>query len=315
MDTLSDRSSIEESIVVPPGILSTCHGTNRRSNEVKTEQTDDHGRRRIVSMLISSPEQPSGPGQDPSTLCTAPSETVVASAQEDDGLPRRRPISGSGGPQAAVVDFAQLAEHHDAVEANSEKRNTGIGVARSPDKEPTEEYHSSDRSSTIFKRLSYVARSFVGSRRGRSSTSNDGQSIRYSVQSRPSHDGYDFSGYPDAKISRKRDSRVIPKSWKFLGIDGPGVGDAVSNVANKLRPRNFRDMYEKAKIKQQKIKRSNTAQLIFRYTFYVLLVATVYLLLIGLPLWRGLVWYMYILFEKHLVLKAGLTITFGLGFL
>ncbi|KAL8750616.1 MAG: hypothetical protein Q9184_006366 [Pyrenodesmia sp. 2 TL-2023] len=114
---------------------------------------------------------------------------------------------------------------------------------------------------------------------------------------------------------RRKDSLAVPKSWRFLGIDGPGLGDTVSTVTNKIRNTNFRDMYEKAKVKQETIQRSKTGQTIFQYSFYFLLIATFYLVFVGLPLWRGFVWYIYIVFQKHLVLKAGLTITFGIGFL
>ncbi|KAL8712682.1 MAG: hypothetical protein Q9220_003214 [cf. Caloplaca sp. 1 TL-2023] len=166
-----------------------------------------------------------------------------------------------------------------------------------------EENHTSKRSSRFVARLSKVATGLGGGRRsifgGRQSFS----------------DGHDVEDYPSSKKMRKRDSKAIPKSWITLGISGSGLGNAASNVANKLHTTNFRVMYEKAKVRQQKIQRSRTGQLIFKYTFYLFLVASVYLGLVGLPLWRGAVWYMYILFQKHLVLKAGLAITFGLAFL
>ncbi|KAL8953330.1 MAG: hypothetical protein Q9222_000792 [Ikaeria aurantiellina] len=167
----------------------------------------------------------------------------------------------------------------------------------------SEEHHASTRSSRFVARLSTVAHS-LGS--GRASIGSSRQSFT---------DSFDVEDHPSNKRMRKRDSKAIPKSWITLGISGSGVGDAVSNAAHRLHNTNFREMYEKAKVRQQKIKRSRTAQLMFKYTFYFFLVASVYLGLVGLPLWRGLVWYMYIVFQKHLVLKAGLTITFGIGFL
>ncbi|KAL8886239.1 MAG: hypothetical protein Q9192_006519 [Flavoplaca navasiana] len=158
----------------------------------------------------------------------------------------------------------------------------------------------------VARRLSYVAQGIGGYR---ASVINNARSFRRSIF-RLSQESYDIENYHEPKPSSKRNSKAIPKSWRFLGIDEHTVGNAVHGVKS-----NVREMYDKAKVKQQQIKRSKTAQLIFRYTFYIVLISMVYLVFVGLPLWRGLVWYMYILFQKHLVLKAGLAITFGISFL
>lgn len=296
--------------MVPLGILSTCHGPHRRSYEARTGRLTDHGNRRVVSMIVGRTGHLDRPDEAPSTSSTVP---VVVSANEEESDSSRIER-----PPPAVVDFAPVFEK-DRDEADRDKRNTKLTFASIPEEEKKEEQDSSNRSSRIFRRLSYVARSFVGSHGDRRSGSIASRSPRHSnrlsVLFRPKYGSYDFESHASINKPRKRDSKAIPKSWRFLGIDTPGVADAVSNVTNKLRNPNWREMYQKAMVRQEKIRRSRSSQLIFKYTFYVLLVATVYLLLVGLPLWRGLVWYMYILFEKHLVLKAGLTITFGLGFL
>ncbi|KAL8835568.1 MAG: hypothetical protein Q9176_006845 [Flavoplaca citrina] len=160
--------------------------------------------------------------------------------------------------------------------------------------------------SRVARRLSYVAQG-IGSYRA--SVINNTRSFRRSIF-RLSQESYDIESYHEPKRSSKRNSKAIPKSWRFLGIDEHIVGHAVHGVKS-----NVREMYDKAKVKQQQIKRSKTAELIFRYAFYIVLISMVYLVFVGLPLWRGLVWYMYILFQKHLVLKAGLAITFGISFL
>ncbi|KAL9595430.1 MAG: hypothetical protein Q9219_006447 [cf. Caloplaca sp. 3 TL-2023] len=240
-------------------------------------------------------------------------ETIAASEKEDEAVFRHRPTSGDWRPPPVAIDFASPTEK-DVSEGEPGKRDTMLTIA-SVSEPRTEETGGSKRSSKFLNRLSYVARSIVSSRHGRPSISEAGQSVRHSVLFRPSNDSYGSEGQSFSQKRRRRDSKAIPKSWRFLGIDGAEVGDAVNNVTSKFRKSNFREMYEKAVVKQEGIKRSEAAQLIFKYTFYLILVATVYLLLVGLPLWRGFVWYMYILFQKHLVLKAGLTITFGIGFL
>ncbi|KAL8720938.1 MAG: hypothetical protein Q9225_002265 [Loekoesia sp. 1 TL-2023] len=329
MDSSGDQTPVEQNVVLPLGILSTCHGPHRRSYETRTGRLTGHGDGRVVSMIVGRTEHFNQPDQDsstsitvpqepvphlePSTTSTVPQESVTVSANEEE--------SGSAGierPPPVVVDFAPVFEKdRDAVDTN--KRHTKLTFASIPEEEAKQEQDSSNRSSRIFRRLSYAARSFVGSHGDRRSGSIASRSPRHSNRLsalfRPRYDSYDFESHASINKPRKRDSKAVPKSWRFLGIDTPGVADAVSNVTNKLRNPNWRDMYQKAMVKQEKTRRSRLSQLIFKYTFYVLLVATVYLLLVGLPLWRGLVWYMYILFEKHLVLKAGLTITFGLGFL
>ncbi|KAI4119399.1 MAG: hypothetical protein LQ345_000707 [Seirophora villosa] len=237
-------------------------------------------------------------------------------AEEDDQQSQSRPVSELSRPQPAAIDFAHFAEEDDVVnentEKNAEKRNTMLSTASCTGEDPGAGKRSSKRASTMFNRLSQ----FVGNRTGGPSMRNSGRaSFRQSVLFGSSIDDYDFEHHPFAEKRRKRDSKAIPKSWKFLGIVPPDMGDAVTAVTDKLRRSNFRDMYEKAKTKQARLRRSDRGQLIFKWTFYVILAATVYLLIIGMPLWPGGVWYLYVLFKKHLVLKAGMAITFGLSFL
>ncbi|KAL9025521.1 MAG: hypothetical protein Q9196_005672 [Gyalolechia fulgens] len=303
----------DASVVVPSGILSTCYGQNRRSYDPRARPLTSHGGRRVVSMITATPEHPSQQDQAPAIPLTPPSETIVTSDEQEESGPVPPIISDSERPQPAAIDFAQFVAKEGA-ETDREKQNITLVPPPVLPEATIEDRDTTNRSSAIFKRLSYVARSVVGNRFDRQSVIGDGRANRYSVFfRRPSYDSHYVKEEDDASKKNRRQSKAIPKSWKFLGIDGPGVEDALSNVKSKLRKSNFSDMYEKAKVKQDRIRRSEPAQLIFRYTFYLLLVATVYLLLVGLPLWRGLVWYLYILFKKHLVLKAGMAITFGVA--
>ncbi|KAL8921437.1 MAG: hypothetical protein Q9208_005763 [Pyrenodesmia sp. 3 TL-2023] len=310
MDTPGNRASI----LLPPGILSTCHGGHRLSYQAITEQPEGHGGRRAASMFINRPEQSSVSDHDSSAGDTPSPLAVVVSANEEDSQPQHRRVSDPVGPQPATIDFAQVAAEAEGVEAVSEKRKNRLTFVPPLDDDAPSTPRSSNRASTIFNRLSYVARSFVSSG-DRPSMSQDGKFGHQSTQSHPSRDSYDFEGHPAARRTRRNDSFAVPKSWRFLGIDGPGLGDTVSTVTNKIRNTSFRDMYDQAKVKQETLQRSETGQAIFKYSFYFFLIATFYLVFVGLPLWRGFVWYIYIVFQKHLVLKAGLTITFGIGFL
>ena len=307
---------MEESIRVPSGILSTCYRQNRRSYDIRSERTTDRGERRAISLIVERPEDlVEQSSRELSTSRSQSKEVPFPGFNHSGGSHARElPAYDLERPQPAVVDFAQLPDKI-GIEADTDRQAAGLTISSVPDVESTEEQDSPGRASAIFRRLSYIAQNVTGTRRDSRSGRSDRRSFRFSTLFRPSNDSHDSESFYGTEKRRKRESKLIPKSWRFLGIDNPGVAATVSDITNKLRNPNFRQMYEKAKVKQEKIKRSTTAQLIFRYTFYTLLLATVYLLLIGLPLWRGLVWYMYILFEKHLVLKAGLSITLGIGFL
>ncbi|KAL8784790.1 MAG: hypothetical protein Q9213_003770 [Squamulea squamosa] len=188
-------------------------------------------------------------------------------------------------------------------------RNSILSVFERPSRDSDTE--TTDMPSRILRRLSYVAQNMGGNR---ASIINGARSVRQWVF-RQSRDSDDMENDRGAWQKSNRNSKAIPKSWRFLGIDGPSIGDTVNNMTQKLRKSNIREMYGKAKIKQQQIKRSESGQLIFRYTFYTIIIAAGYLILVGMPLWRGAVLYLYILFQHYMVLKAGLAITFGIGFL
>lgn len=94
-----------------------------------------------------------------------------------------------------------------------------------------------------------------------------------------------------------------------------GVQNAVAAVLNTGRKSSLVEMYEKAKVRQTKIKRSPVAQYAFEYSFYLLIIAVVYFVLVGMPLWSGVVWYIYIVFMRYLVVPAGTAVFLGIGFL
>lgn len=94
-----------------------------------------------------------------------------------------------------------------------------------------------------------------------------------------------------------------------------GVQNAVAAVLNTGRKSSVAEMYEKAKVRQVKIKRSPAAQYAFEYFCYLLIVAFIYFVFVGRPLWDGVVWYIYIVFMRYLVVPAGTAAFLGIGFL
>ncbi|KAI4098906.1 MAG: hypothetical protein LQ339_006212 [Xanthoria mediterranea] len=362
---------MQQSVVLPPGILSTCHGIRRRpgslgiSFEHGTTDSQIYGRSNARpnsdtgTTYLAQPETipDHGPPTINARFAKPPtnSEKETPATQNHPELPRQQIASavvdfgqplgaegkyGGGTSKPATVGTASsVSEKEEIVDRLHPHRSSGIlnrlsFVARnitgpntnrtpSSSEENTSRNSNSsvpmaqipesdavEHSSRIAQRLSYVAQGLEGYR---ASVISSARSFRQSIF-RPSQESHDVEGYHEPKRSSKHNSKAIPKSWRFLGIDGHGIGSTVHDVTQSTKS-NICEMYEKAKIRQQQIKRSKMAQLIFRYTFYVLLVATVYLVLVGLPLWRGAVWYLYILFQKYMVLKAGLAITFGISFL
>lgn len=82
------------------------------------------------------------------------------------------------------------------------------------------------------------------------------------------------------------------------------VLDTVENVKQAIRRSSIYDVYEKAKKRGAELQRSTWAMKLFEYTFYLILVAFVYFVLIGVPLWKGAVWWLYWVFEHKFAIAG-----------
>lgn len=85
--------------------------------------------------------------------------------------------------------------------------------------------------------------------------------------------------------------------------------------ARSYRQTSIRNTFEVAKSRQEALQRSTAFQIIFQYTMYLLILASVYFILVGDPLWGGLVREIYVLFEHDLTFVGGSAIFVGLAFL
>ncbi|KAL8915890.1 MAG: hypothetical protein Q9208_008808 [Pyrenodesmia sp. 3 TL-2023] len=112
--------------------------------------------------------------------------------------------------------------------------------------------------------------------------------------------------------SRYSDINVLRRASIVVDNAVERVKDTVTNV---LRRSSLEEVYEKAKIRQLQLQRSNAAQKGFEYTFYLFLLAIVYFVFIGVPFWDGLVLTIYYIFDMKLVIPAGTAIFLGIGFL
>jgi hypothetical protein len=68
------------------------------------------------------------------------------------------------------------------------------------------------------------------------------------------------------------------------------------------------DVYENAKKRQLEIRRKRWVQIVFEYSFYLMLVVLVYFLIIGQPLWKGAYLSLYLAFKHKLNLNGSWSI-------
>jgi hypothetical protein len=91
------------------------------------------------------------------------------------------------------------------------------------------------------------------------------------------------------------------------------VQSRARRVSHSVRRSSIWDVYETAKRRGVEIQRKPWAMVVFEYAFYFFLVALVYFAIIGMPLWRGSVWWLHWLMENKFSLTAGFTIPLGVA--
>jgi hypothetical protein len=74
-------------------------------------------------------------------------------------------------------------------------------------------------------------------------------------------------------------------------------------------------VYEKAKQRSVQLQRSKIAQITFEYSIYAVLILLVYFVLIGVPLWRGAVYWLWWVVAHKFVIAGGFSITLGIALL
>ncbi|KAK6194021.1 hypothetical protein LQW54_011869 [Pestalotiopsis sp. IQ-011] len=91
------------------------------------------------------------------------------------------------------------------------------------------------------------------------------------------------------------------------------VIDRARSVAHRARRGSMVEMYEKAKVRGKQLERKKWVQVLFEYTIYLLLLCFVYFVLIGLPLWKGAVYWLYWVVSTKFVITGGWSITIGIA--
>jgi hypothetical protein len=86
-------------------------------------------------------------------------------------------------------------------------------------------------------------------------------------------------------------------------------------TAGSVRRNSLLDVYEKAKIRGQNLQRKKWVQLLFEYTFYLLILCFIYFVLVGRPIWNGAVWYLYWVVDHKFTVAGTWSVTIGLALL
>lgn len=91
------------------------------------------------------------------------------------------------------------------------------------------------------------------------------------------------------------------------------IQTAARNTLDLVRRSSIFDVYEKAKARGVKLQRKKWVEVLFEYSFYAILLAFVYFVLIGVPLWNGAVWWLWWVVQHKFVIAGGFSITVGLA--
>lgn len=94
-----------------------------------------------------------------------------------------------------------------------------------------------------------------------------------------------------------------------------GLSRTSRALSNRSTRSSIYDIYEKAKLRGVQIQRKWWSELLFEYTVYALLLSFIYFVLVGLPLWRGAVWWLFFAVQNKMVLAGSFAIIIGVAML
>ncbi|KAJ5665039.1 uncharacterized protein N7477_007487 [Penicillium maclennaniae] len=112
----------------------------------------------------------------------------------------------------------------------------------------------------------------------------------------------------NAPLSPIKEAILSPKESP---ISSPARSPTASHF--KSNRNSMYEVYEKAKVRGVALQRKYWVRLLFEYTLYALLVLFVYFVLVGMPLWKGAVWWLYWVVRVKFVIQGGYAITIGLA--
>lgn len=91
------------------------------------------------------------------------------------------------------------------------------------------------------------------------------------------------------------------------------VQETARNVITRARRSSMAEAYEKAKARGVELQRKRWVEILFECTIYTILICFIYFVLIGMPLWKGAVYWMYWLVSTKFVIAGGWSITIAIA--
>ena len=307
-----------DNIVIPGGILATWDGPQSAQTEQNGEGNESFdivevARERARSLSTSIDAQHGGRGTtlERTASTISPCETTQAASGQESPKPHaQRP--GFYRQRSNSINLGGLAR----------SRATGLSTPANPGLrlEPTVTFEKSLDStmidledSYVFQRLEHYKSS--NQNPARSSSTGPlhlarGSSVNTATPCRKSSHGY---------LDRTSSGRSRHSSANVARRASIAVGNVVEKVKDTvtgpLRRSSIEEVYEKAKIRQVQLMRSTVAQISFQYVSYLLMLAAIYFVFVGFPLWQGLVLVIYDIFRKRLAIPVGTAVFLGIAFL
>ena len=309
-----------DNIVIPGGILATWDGphlTEKQGHEGDNECFDivEVARERARSLSVSVDYQGSGGRSRLERIASSvpPSETTqAASRKESRSTYAQRPAFHRQRSQS--IEIGGLAR----------SRATGFNTPANPglrlEPSVTFQYPLDSTNTTINLEDSYMFQRLEdykpsSQETGRNTSTGPlflarGSSANMTTLRRESSNRY-LERLPSRK-SRLSSGNVARRASVAVG----GVVEkAVDTVTRPLRRTSLQEVYEKAKVRQVQLTRSTVAQISFQYVSYLLMLAGIYFVFVGFPLWRGLVLVLYDVFRMQLAIPVGTAVFLGIAFL
>ncbi|KAL8642740.1 MAG: hypothetical protein Q9226_008474, partial [Calogaya cf. arnoldii] len=318
-----------DNIVIPGGILAAWNGPQDTQNadpEVKREVFDvtqvARQRARTLSVSFVRPVYSREDG-------SARRENSVASHDRNQPPPPQKATSAPGQVtrlqplrKANTINLGGLGRTREPGQANPPKLSLRLG-RKSSAKRPfvrkasqvARQFDAMDEleNTYVFQRLGSSRNPDSNARRisqNKSIFVDRQTSLRTAATRR--HSSLRKIGRTPSDLSQSSTLGIVRRaSVVFEDV----VGKAKETVSGTVRRGSLQALYEKAKIRELQLMRSNTVQLGFEYTFYLILLAIIYFVFVGVPLWSGLVLTIYYIFDMKLVVPAGTAIFLGIGFL
>jgi hypothetical protein len=127
------------------------------------------------------------------------------------------------------------------------------------------------------------------------------------------HDAPDVEGDASHSHEVQRQRRAT-----FEDVVDHIVPDAIQRTftnSSVLRKSSIWQTYETAKTRSKNFQRMKWVQLTFEYSIYVFILAFIYFVLVGVPIWNGAVYWLWWVVANKFVIAGGFSITLGVALL